>query len=78
MDKKGFLIGILLKIKRIFSKWQYKEIKLKQMLQDSNREWIILIAYIYTDRTALALALIYQAVSGKVQDTWLQDYNYNN
>ena len=59
IDEKGFLIRILLKIKRIFLKWRYKEIKLKQMLQDGNREWITLIAYICADGTALALALIY-------------------
>ena len=78
MDEKGFLIGILLKMKRIFLKWRYKEIKLKQMLQDGNREWITLIVCICADGTALAPALIYQAVSGKVQDTWLQDYDYND
>jgi len=59
MDEKGFLIGILSKIKRIFLKWRYKETKLKQMLQDGNREWITSIACICADGTALAPALIY-------------------
>ena len=36
MDKKGFLIGILLKIKQIFSKQRYKEGGIKQMIQDGN------------------------------------------
>ena len=66
MNEKGFLIGILLKIKRIFLKWRYKETKLKQMLQDGNYKWITLIACIYADGTALAPALIYQAISSKM------------
>jgi hypothetical protein len=32
MDKKGFLIGILSKQKRIFSRRRYKEGGIKQML----------------------------------------------
>lgn len=59
MDEKGFLIGVLLKMKRIFLKRRYEETNLKQMLQDGNREWITLIACICADGTALALALIY-------------------
>ena len=78
MDEKGFLIRILSKMKRIFLKWQYEETKFQHMLQDGNREWIMTIACICADGTALAPALIYQAISGKVQDTWLQDNNHNN
>jgi hypothetical protein len=44
------------------------------MLQDGNREWITIIACICADGLALPPALIYQAVSGKIQDTWLQDF----
>ena len=69
MDKKGFLIGVLSKIKRIFSRHQFKEKAIKQMIQDGNREWITTIAYIYADGSSLPPALIYQAVSGNIQDT---------
>jgi len=38
MDEKGFLIGILLRIKRIFSKRRYEEGGIKQIIQDGNRK----------------------------------------
>lgn len=38
MDKKGFLIRMLLKGLRIFSKRKYKQGNFKQRLQDGNRE----------------------------------------
>ena len=44
------------------------------MLQDGNREWITTIACICADGTSLTPVLIYQAVSGRIQDTWLQDF----
>ena len=71
MDEKGFLNGILSKSKRVFSREQYERGKFKSMLQDGNREWITSIACICADGSTLTPALIYQAVSGNVQDTWL-------
>lgn len=75
IDEKGFLIGILIKGLRIFSRQKYITGSLKQRLQDGNREWITLIACIYADGTALSPGLIYQAVSGNIQDSWLQDFD---
>jgi hypothetical protein len=40
MDKRGFLIGIIIKMKRIFSQSLYKEGVIEQLSQDGNREWI--------------------------------------
>jgi hypothetical protein len=75
MDEKGFLIGILAKGLRIFSKQKYKNGGLKQRIQDGNREWITSIACICADGTALSPGLIYQATSGNIQDSWLQDFD---
>jgi hypothetical protein len=75
MDEKGFLIGCLAKVRRIFSRITYKSDRIKHIIQDGNREWIILIAIIYTDGTSLSSGLIYQAISGNIQDSWLQDYD---
>jgi hypothetical protein len=75
MDEKGFLIRMLLKGLRIFSKRKYKQGNFKQRLQDRNHEWITAIACICADRTSLSPALIYQAASGNIQDTWLQDFD---
>ncbi|KAF7577484.1 hypothetical protein PtrM4_017240 [Pyrenophora tritici-repentis] len=75
MDEKGFLIGVLSKMKRVFSKSAFEEGKLRHIIQDGNREWITTIACICADGTSLTPALIYQAQSGAIQDTWLQDFN---
>ncbi|KAI9040523.1 YccV-like-domain-containing protein [Aspergillus affinis] len=66
VDEKGFLIGVLAKGKRIFSKKAYE--------RDGNREWITTIACICADGTSLSPGLIYQAASSKLQASWLQDF----
>ena len=38
IDKKGFLIRVLAKIKRIFLRLRYKKDEIKQLLQNSNRK----------------------------------------
>ena len=75
MDEKGFLIGVLSKMKRVFSRQRYEEGKIRQFIQDDNREWITTIACIYADGSLLTPALIYQAGSRDIQDTWLQDFD---
>ena len=72
MDEKGFLIGVLSKGKRIFSRSKLERGGFKQRLQDENREWITTIACISADGSFLSPGLIYQAVSGNIQDSWLQ------
>ena len=76
MDEKGFLIGILSKCKRIFSKESYIAEGTKQRLQDGNREWITTIACICADGTSLCPGLVHQSAANKLQDTWLQDFQY--
>jgi hypothetical protein len=75
MDEKGFLIGILQKTRRIFSKTWQKQGKLQGTAQDGNRTWITLMACICADGTSLPPALIYPATSGNIQDSWLEDYD---
>jgi hypothetical protein len=72
MDEKGFLMGIISRSKRIFSKqlWERKEVN--QALQDGSREWITLLACVCADGTALDPALIYQG-QGPLQSGWVQD-----
>ena len=69
IDEKGFLVGILSKIKRIFSRRRYEEGSIKQIIQDRNREWITTIAAICADGSALSPRLIYQATTGLIQDS---------
>lgn len=78
IDEKGFLIGILPKGKRVFSRRTYEREGIRQRVQDGNREWITTIACIYADKTSLSPGLIYQTVSGKLQDSWLQGFKENS
>jgi hypothetical protein len=75
MDEKGFLIGQLSKVRRVFTRNAYEAGRVKHVMQDGNREWITLIATICADGTGLSPGLIYQATSGNSQDSWLQDYD---
>lgn len=76
MDEKGFLIGMLSRMKRIFSREMYENGEIKEALQDGNREWISCLACICADGSHLPPHLIYQAASGNIQDTWLQDFDH--
>jgi hypothetical protein len=71
MDEKGFLTGHLQKVKRIFPKALMKKQKLLGARKDGSREWITLLATICAVGSSLPPALIYKAVSGNLQDTWL-------
>jgi hypothetical protein len=44
MDKKGFMLGVLTRSKRVFSRRLYEEGKIKAHTQDGSREWITLLA----------------------------------
>jgi hypothetical protein len=64
MDEKGFLIGHLQKVRRIFSKALMQQQRLLGTGQDGSREWITVVATICADGSSLPPALIYKAVSG--------------
>jgi hypothetical protein len=66
VDEKGFMIGMLNGL-GIFSKQKYQN--------SGNREWITLIACICADGTSFPPGQFYQAISGDVQDSWLQDFD---
>jgi hypothetical protein len=72
MDEKGFMLGVVGRSKKIFSRTLYKEGKRRSTIQDGSREWITLLACICADGSYLEPALIYQLTSGAIQDSWLQ------
>jgi hypothetical protein len=74
MDEKGFLLGILTRLKRLFSRRLYEDRKIKAHIQDGSREFITLLACICADGTHLPPAIIYQSASSSIQDTWLQAF----
>jgi hypothetical protein len=74
MDEKSFLIGKLQKARRIFARELYEQGSPAGAGQDGSREWITVVATICADGTRLSPALIYKAISGNLQDTWLSDF----
>ena len=75
MDEKGFLIGVLQKTRRVFDINHLRSGKLLGAGQDGNREWITLIGSICMDGTFPPPSIIYQADSGNLQDTWLDEFD---
>jgi hypothetical protein len=75
MDEKGFLLGITTRSKRIFSRQLYESKEARQAIQDGSREWISLLACICADGSAIDPALIYQAASGSLQSSWVEEIN---
>ena len=73
MDEKGFMIGVINKSKRVFSKSSYQQKHNRQPLHDGNCEWITLLACVCADGSALPPGLIYAADLVNVQSTWLSD-----
>jgi hypothetical protein len=69
MDEKGFLIGILGRSKRIFSKRQWEKKEVKAALQDGSREWITVLASVCADGTAIPPGLIYASANSSLQET---------
>jgi hypothetical protein len=77
-DKKGFLISLVLKIKRIISRQSHKEGKLQGVIQNRSQEFITLLACICANMTALSTVLIYQGKSQDLINTWLNDLEEYN
>ena len=68
MDEKGFLIGCLNNLRRIFTKEAWEKGELNGAAQDRNRTWITILAAICADGTYLPPAIIYPAKSSDIQD----------
>ena len=78
IDKKGFVIGLGSVVKRIMAIKVYKSGRVKQAVQDGNREFITLIAYVNALGKAGIPTLLYQSKTGDLQDTWIEDLEAND
>ncbi len=75
MGEKGFLLGVLHKIRRVFIRKEWEKGRLLGAGQDGLRDWITLVGACCADGTPIRPVLIYQGASGNVQDTWLDNFN---
>lgn len=71
MDEKGFIIGITGRSKRVFSKAAYKQKRVRDSLQDSNREWITLLACVCADGTKLSPGVLFSSNANAIQNAWV-------
>ncbi|KAK1914301.1 hypothetical protein P3342_007547 [Pyrenophora teres f. teres] len=73
MDEKGFLIGLIGRSKRIFSRRQWEKKEVRASLQDGSREFLTVMACCCADGSSLPPALIYAAKKGAIQSSWVED-----
>ena len=59
INKKGFFISILIKLKKVFFKAAFKLGRVKNTIQNRNKKWITVLATICVDKIILLLGLIY-------------------
>ena len=72
MDEKGFMIGVVGRSKRIFSKRKWEKKEVRASLQDGNREWITLLACVCADGSTLPPGFIYPAAGKAIQSSWVE------
>jgi hypothetical protein len=77
MDEKGFMIGVIGRSKRVFSKqlWESKEIT--SAIQDGSRDWVTVVAAVCADGTALPPGIIYTSANSTIQQAWVTDVEVN-
>jgi hypothetical protein len=73
MDEKGFLIGLIGRSKRIFSRRMWEKGEVRASLQDGSREFLTLLACICANGTALPPSLIFSSTSGDIRSSWIEE-----
>ena len=67
------MIGYLKVLKRIMSQEAYKSGRVRQAVQDGNREFISLLACVSAIGRRIPATLLYKGESYDLQDTWVED-----
>ena len=65
------MIGITGRSKRVFSKSAWRQKRVRQSLQDGNREWVTLVACVCADGTALSPGLLFSSANAGIQSSWV-------
>jgi hypothetical protein len=73
MDEKGFLIGLIGRSNRIFSRYQWEKKEVRTSLQDGSCEFLTLLACCCANGNLLPPALIYAAANGATRSSWMED-----
>jgi hypothetical protein len=73
MDEKGFMIGVVGRTKRVFSKQLWESKRMTSALQDGSRDWVTVVATICADGTTLPPGIIYTSANCTLQQSWVAD-----
>jgi hypothetical protein len=73
IDEKGFLIGLIGRSKRIFSRRQWEKKEVRASLQDGSRKFLTVLACCCADGSSLPPSLIYAAKKGAIRSSWVED-----
>ncbi|KAJ8115409.1 hypothetical protein OPT61_g2929 [Boeremia exigua] len=73
IDEKGFMIGVTIRTKHVFSRRMWEKGEVKASLQDSNRAWITLLACVCGDGSALPPGLLYESANSTIQSSWVEE-----
>jgi hypothetical protein len=71
MDKKGFMISVTGRSKRVFSRLQWESKQIRASLQDGSREWVTVVAAVCSDGSTLPPSLIYSSANSTLQASWV-------
>jgi hypothetical protein len=71
MDEKGFMIGVIGRSKRIFSKTRWESKEVRASLQDGSGEWITLLSAICADGSHLSPGIIFESKKSAIQSSWV-------
>ncbi|XP_014550046.1 hypothetical protein COCVIDRAFT_51538, partial [Bipolaris victoriae FI3] len=71
MDEKGFLLGVVERSKRVFSKQLWAQKKVTAALQDGCREWITVLACICADGSWIDPMIVFEGNAG-LRERWIQ------
>jgi hypothetical protein len=77
MYEKAFMIGIVSRSKFVSSKAIYQQKSVLEVFQDGNREWLMLLACVCADSTALSPGLLSASQNGTVQSAWVDSIQAN-
>ncbi|PSN67525.1 hypothetical protein BS50DRAFT_610598 [Corynespora cassiicola Philippines] len=73
MDEKGFMIGVTLRTKHVFSRRMWEKKEVKASLREGNRAWVTLIACVCGDGSALPPGLLYESANNTIQSRWVEE-----
>jgi hypothetical protein len=77
MDEKGFLLGILHKVRRLVPTADLQSGFTRGAVQDGSREFITLIACMSALGNTIPPTIIFKSQSGDLQNTWLEGFDYS-